>query len=104
MDASDFVQHYWNLSVEADMPGAPFNIMWMQSGGGPETKKPGHISVIYDSDHSGLQCAESSGAKHGQGHSGPRLTTRLFNTIKSGGGKRWWDHHTGVIVVRPDGS
>jgi hypothetical protein len=25
MDASDFVDHYLNLSVEADMPGAPFN-------------------------------------------------------------------------------
>jgi len=25
MDASDFVDRYWNLSVDADMPNAPFN-------------------------------------------------------------------------------
>ena len=24
MDASDFVERYWSLSVEADMPNAPF--------------------------------------------------------------------------------
>ena len=77
-------------------------ILWMKSGGGPETKWPGHISVIYDKDSSGLQCAESSGADDGDGHTGPQLTTRQLTRIASGGGKRWWDHSTGVIVVRPD--
>jgi hypothetical protein len=80
-------------------------ILWMQSGGGPETKHPGHISVIYTVGSDGsLECAESSGADDGQGHTGPQTTTRLLNNIASGGGKRWWTHGPGVIVVRPSGA
>jgi len=78
-------------------------ILWMKSGGGPETKSPGHIALIYDVDDNSVKCAESSGADDGQGHRGPQLSTKRLGSIAEGAGKRWWTHSTGVIVVRPDG-
>jgi hypothetical protein len=47
-------------------------ILWMKSGGGPETKAPGHISVVVDVGDSGVECAESSGARQ----LGPKHTVR----------------------------
>jgi hypothetical protein len=79
-------------------------ILWMKSGGGPETKFPGHISIIVDSGDSGFDCAESPGSDDGDGHRGPQNTVRQLTDIQSAGGKRWWRHGTGVIVVRPSGS
>jgi hypothetical protein len=79
-------------------------ILWMQSDGGPETKKPGHISVVVNVSPAGVECAESNGSPDENGHSGPRGTTRIFGKIISAGGKnpkRWWQVGTGVIVVRP---
>jgi hypothetical protein len=79
-------------------------ILWMKSGGGPETKSPGHILVVVDVDHAGVDCAESNGSDDGDGHSGPRNTVRQLRNIQTGGGKKWWQLDAGVIVVRPDGS
>lgn len=79
-------------------------IMWMKSGGGPETKSPGHISLVVDVDDTGIDCAESNGSNDGDGHSGPRNTTRRLDRTQTGGGKKWWQLDNGVIVVRPSGS
>jgi hypothetical protein len=102
----------WVLHKYADQPEiwntddmqADDIILWMQSGGGPETKSPGHISVVVDVGDNGLDCAESNGADDGDGHSGPQNTVRQLSATKTGGGKRWWQHGSGVIVVRPDGT
>jgi hypothetical protein len=90
----------WNLSdIQTDDI-----ILWMMSGGSPETRKPGHISVVVDVDNTGVDCAESNGGDDGDGHSGPRNQTRKLGSVKSGGGKKWWQLDAGVIVVRPTGS
>jgi hypothetical protein len=102
----------WVLHKYADQPEiwntddmqADDIILWMQSGGGPETKSPGHISVVVDVGDNGLDCAESNGADDGAGHSGPQNTVRQLSATKTGGGKRWWQHGSGVIVVRPSGT
>lgn len=107
----NIVKVRWNLTKYADQPELwslddiqPDDlILWMQSGGGPETRKPGHISVVVDVGNTGVECAESSGEADGQGHNGPRNKVRAFGNIRSGGGKKWWDHGNGVIVVRPTG-
>jgi hypothetical protein len=78
-------------------------ILWMKSGGGPETRRPGHISLVVDASASGVECAESSGEPDGAGHSGPRHKVRQLNSVQSGGGKQWWQLGGGVIVVRPSG-
>ena len=78
-------------------------ILWMKSGGGPETKSPGHIVVVYEVGSTDLQCAESSGASDGKGHKGPQLSTKQLGRVVEGGGKKWWAHGTGVVVVRPSG-
>jgi hypothetical protein len=102
----------WNLTKYAAAPEIwdvddihPDDIiMWMKSGGGPETKKPGHISLVVDVDDTGIDCAESNGSDDGDGHSGPRNTIRRLDRTQSGGGKQWWQLDNGVIVVRPSGS
>jgi hypothetical protein len=78
-------------------------IMWMKSGGGPETRHPGHISLVVDASPAGVECAESSGESDGDGHTGPRHKMRQLTSVQSGGGKQWWQLDGGVIVVRPSG-
>lgn len=98
----------WRLGKYADQPELwdldaiqeDDIILWMKSGGGPETKKPGHISLVVDVGDSGVECAESIAANQ----LGPQNTVRKLQNILSGGGKKWWDLDTGVIVVRPEGS
>lgn len=75
-------------------------ILWMKSGGGPETRRPGHISIVVSVGNTGVQCAESSGENDGDGHAGPRNKLRNLGTVASGGGKQWWQLDAGVIVVR----
>lgn len=110
---SQIAQPNWKLNQYGDQPEiwdtgamqADDFILWMKSGGGPETKYPGHISVVVSvGDDGTLTCAESNGADDGDGHFGPKHTSRLLASTKSGAGKRWWDHGTGVIVVRPSGT
>ncbi len=99
----------WQLRKYADEPEiwktsdirADDIIMWMKSGGGPETRSPGHISLVVDVDSAGVDCAESNGAEDGEGHWGPRNQTRMLGTVQSGGGKKWWQLNAGVIVIRP---
>jgi len=100
----------WNLTRYADQPEiwdvddmqANDIIIWAKSGGAPETKHPGHISIIVKTDHSGITCAESNDSDDNHdGVTGPKTTTRQLGMIQKGGGKRWWQHSTGVIVVRP---
>ena len=79
-------------------------ILWMKSGGGPETKTPGHISIVVDVDDTGIDCAESNSTNDGDGHFGPRNQVRRFQKTQTGGGKKWWQLDLGVIVVRPVGS
>jgi hypothetical protein len=79
-------------------------ILWMKSGGGPETKSPGHISLVVDKGDAGIDCAESNGSDDGDGHSGPRNTVRQLQKTQTGGGKKWWQLDNGIIVVRPVGS
>lgn len=78
-------------------------ILWMYDNG-VETRSPGHISIVYDTDQDNLLCAESNGSDDGAGHSGPRLTTRKWKGKKSVGGKTYVDlDGAQVIVVRtPD--
>lgn len=102
----------WQLKKYADQPEIwKLNdikkddlILWMMSGGGPETKSPGHISVVVDVDSTGIDCAESNSTDDGAGHSGPRNTVRSLGNIQTRGGKKWWQLDAGVIVVRPNGS
>jgi len=100
----------WALTRYADQPEiwdvddmqANDIIIWAKSGGGPETKHPGHISIIVSTDHSGFTCAESNDSDDNHdGVTGPKKKVRRLETIQEGGGKRWWQHSTGVIVVRP---
>jgi len=65
-------------------------ILRMRSGGGPKTKSPGHISVIVDVGHAGVECAESNGSDDGNGHSGPRNTIRQLRGTQTAGSKQWW--------------
>jgi hypothetical protein len=102
----------WNLNKYAAEPEiwergdiqADDIILWMRSGGGPETKSPGHISLIVDVGDVGIDCAESNGSDDGDGHSGPRNTVRQLRSTQAGGGKKWWQLDNGIIVVRPVGS
>jgi hypothetical protein len=102
----------WNLNKYAPEPEiwkldnlqADDIILWMKSGGGPETKSPGHISLVLDVGDAGVNCAESNGSSDEDGHSGPRYTVRRLQNTQSAGGKKWWQLDVGVIVVRPVGS
>jgi hypothetical protein len=102
----------WNLKKYAPEPEiwklddiqADDIILWMMSGGGPETKSPGHISLVVDVGVAGTDCAESNGSDDGNGHSGPRNTVRQLQRTQAGGGKKWWQLDNGIIVVRPVGA
>ena len=79
-------------------------LLWMNEAG-VETKKPGHIAVVYDTQVRGdtkvLLVAESSGASDGQGHSGPRLNEKIWGPIQGAPSQRTIRIGEGVIVVRP---
>jgi len=79
-------------------------LLWMNEAG-VETKKPGHIAVVYDTQERGdskvLLVAESSGASDNQGHSGPRLNEKIWGPIQGAAGSRSIRIGEGVIVIRP---
>jgi hypothetical protein len=79
-------------------------LLWMNEAGA-ETKKPGHIAVVYDTQDRGdskvLLVAESSGASDNQGHSGPRLNEKIWGPIQGSAGSRSIRIGEGVIVIRP---
>lgn len=79
-------------------------LLWMNEAG-HETKRPGHIALIYGASDNGgnkvLSIAESSGASDGQGHSGPRLNEKIWGPIKGDKGARTVGIGEGVIVIRP---
>lgn len=79
-------------------------LLWMNEAG-VETKKPGHIAVVYDSQDRGdskvLLVAESSGASDGKGHTGPRLNEKIWGPIQGAAGQRTIRIGEGVIIVRP---
>jgi hypothetical protein len=79
-------------------------ILWMFPGGRQETRRPGHIAVVYGRTRDALLCAESSGASDGRGHSGPRLSEKRLTLVDAARpgffrvGPRDDDR---VIVIRP---
>jgi hypothetical protein len=78
-------------------------ILWMYASG-KESRSPGHISVICDTDSSTniLYCAESNGSADKSGHSGPRYTERVWGGTKGSGGGKYIELDKGaVIIVRP---
>jgi len=81
-------------------------ILWMYASG-KESKSPGHISIIYDSNASTktLYCAESNGSGDKSGHSGPRITERIWGGVKGTGGGQYVELDKGaVLIVRPPDS
>jgi hypothetical protein len=92
----------WNFDdiQEDDM------ILWMYASG-KESKSPGHISIIYDTNASTktLYCAESNGSIDKSGHSGPRITQRIWSGVKGSGGGQYIELDKGaVVIVRPPDS
>jgi hypothetical protein len=109
---SNIAKHNWTMFRYAGQPEIwdmsaiqPDDIiLWMKSGGSPETRRPGHIALVVDSGPDGLTCAESNGERAEDGITGPKLKTRRLNRVMSGGGKQWWNLDHGAIVVRPSGA
>ncbi len=79
-------------------------LLWMNEAG-VETKKPGHIAVVWASFDQGgnkvLRIAESSGAGDGKGHSGPKLNEIIWTKVQGNPGSRSIAIGNGVIVIRP---
>jgi len=78
-------------------------ILWMYASG-KESRSPGHISVIYDTDASTntLYCAESNGSADKSGHAGPRYTQRVWGSVKGSGGGQYIELDKGaVVIIRP---
>jgi hypothetical protein len=75
-------------------------LLWMDESG-TETKRPGHIAVVYGTRAEGeLLVAESSGADDGAGHRGPRLNVKRWGAASGPRGHRRIAIGEGVIVVR----
>lgn len=74
-------------------------MLWMTENG-TETKKPGHIAMVYGRESGDLLIAESSGANDGKGHSGPRLNRKTWADAVGSGGSRHLPIGEGVIIVR----
>lgn len=73
-------------------------MVWMKEDG-HETKKPGHIAMIYGTRGSTLLIAESSGAPDGMGHRGPRLNQKEWkDPVKMS--PRYLPINEGVIIVK----
>lgn len=92
----------WDMNeIEADDM-----ILWMYAGG-KESRSPGHISIVCDTDPSTntLFCAESNGSPDLSGHSGPRTTRRIWGGVKGTGSGKYIELDKGaVLVVRPPAS
>ncbi len=77
-------------------------ILWMYENG-QESKRPGHIGVIYSVTGNMINYAESSGENDGAGHFGPRLNHKMLQ----GPGThrpRYFElgsANSKVIIVRP---
>ncbi len=74
-------------------------LLWMNEAG-TETKRPGHIAVVYDKRPGELLIGESSGADDGAGHRGPRLNTKSWGAVTGARGRRSIKIGEGVIIVR----
>jgi len=83
-------------------------ILWMNESG-HETRRPGHIAVVYDRTNGRLQCGESSGECDGSqpAHCGPRLKERNWGEVRGAAGSRYLrvinasGSEDQAIVVRP---
>jgi hypothetical protein len=98
--ASDGGPLIWSLSdVEVDDM-----ILWMTDAK-TETRTPGHISIVYDTDTdlNLLYCAESNGTDDGNGHFGPKITQRVWGGEQKGNGGRYvlLGKSDRVIIIRP---
>lgn len=81
-------------------------LLWMNEAG-IETRHPGHIAVVYDTNREAgnrvLYLGESSGESDNQGHWGPRLSTRLWQDVdpQTRPGNRKLSMYSGTVIVRP---
>ena len=70
---------------------------------GQESKRPGHIAVIYSVTGNMLNYAESSGENDGAGHFGPRLNHKMLQGPGTHS-PRYFElgsANSKVIIVRP---
>jgi hypothetical protein len=79
-------------------------ILWMTEAG-VETRSPGHIAIVYDTDpdRNIISTGESNGAKDDDGHYGPKLVDRGWTGEVNANGAHYVQFGTSdkVIVVRP---
>lgn len=79
-------------------------ILWMNDAQ-VETRSPGHIALIYDTDcdQGVLYTAESNGADDGDGHFGPKISERAWGGRSTGPAPHYIQlgKSDRVIIVRP---
>ena len=75
-------------------------LLWMNDHG-TETKRPGHIAVVYGFTGTGVSIAQSPGSSDGHGHSGPQLTEIQWPSqrITKDGGE-CLNYGSGIVCVR----
>jgi hypothetical protein len=103
--------HYFRTLAMRNNPGNAFVwdfeaisrddvLLWMDESG-TETKRPGHIAVVYGTHPAGeILVGESSGADDGDGHRGPRLNAKRWAEPTGRSGHRKIPIGEGVVIVR----